>query len=129
MRDRGKHAGEQRTGGAGTRDICEILVANQRTYPQLGMTDMERLKVAHRIDVDEMTRPRKAKRHHGNEALAAGEDTDVLIRQVCEQTDHLCDGLWPVMHKCSRLQTCLETVVTVAASYVRHPLSNALTQR
>jgi len=59
--------------------------------------DREPFKTFNSIDIDQMRRPRHAKRHHRNEALAAGKNAAVERRELGELIHDLFDGPWSVI--------------------------------
>ena len=97
MRDVAYDEREQVAQRPGRDRPVERRVAHASADRERVALDREPVEPGDPVDVDEMRRPREAKRHGRDEALAAGENAAVLGRDFCQNRDRLLEGFGRVV--------------------------------
>lgn len=86
------HLAQERPGDAWNGRPLERGMAHAGADAHDAVPDRDPRQLGDAVDVDEMGRPREAKRHRGHEALPAGENAAVVRRQLGQERHRLIDG-------------------------------------
>ena len=99
MGDVGDDVAQERSSRPGNNRAMERRVTDASGNRQRIAFDRKSVETGDIVDVDQMCRPRHAKRHHRHQALPAGEYAAVVRAQFGELGDCLIDSPWRVITK------------------------------
>jgi hypothetical protein len=81
-------------------------VATKRSNLYEMLLNLDTLKLTYIINVDEMSRARQPKGHHGDKTLSARQNANIFITELSEQPDSVIDCAWHMVSEWRRLHVC-----------------------
>ena len=112
---------QQRAGRIWRYRAVERRMAHAGADRKHAVGDREAIETGYPIDVDEMGRPRHAKRHHRDEALTAGEHAAILRAEFSEVRQRVIDRLRRVIGERRWFHRARPLAVTLVRPYAKQP--------